>query len=138
MIAGRIFTLRGRAGRLEYISHIVGGVLLYVVTLAITESVLPVLLMFLFVVADEICVAVRRLHDLDRPSSDYWLLLIPIYNIYLSFVLLLKKGTDGPNQYDEDLLDGGEGSREYVCSRCGAEVKYGDAHCARCGDVLEF
>ena len=78
MIAGRIFTLRGRAGRLEYISHIVGGVLLYVVTLAITESVLPVLLMFLFVVADEICVAVRRLHDLDRPSSDYWLLLIPI------------------------------------------------------------
>src|SRR5262245_55857022 len=32
--------------------------------------------------------AVKRLHDLGRPGTHYWLLLIPLYNIYLGLVLL--------------------------------------------------
>jgi uncharacterized membrane protein YhaH (DUF805 family) len=48
--------------------------------------------------------AVKRLHDLDRPGTHYWLLLVPFYNIYLSLVLLFKKGTDGSNQYGPDPL----------------------------------
>jgi uncharacterized membrane protein YhaH (DUF805 family) len=47
---------------------------------------------------------VKRLHDLDRPGTHYWLLLVPFYNIYLSLVLLFQKGTDGSNRYGADPL----------------------------------
>ncbi len=50
------------------------------------------------------CEFVRRLHDLDRPGSHYWYLLIPFYNLYLSLLLLFKRGTSGPNQYGDDPL----------------------------------
>lgn len=49
---------------------------------------------------------VKRLHDLDRPGSHYWLLLIPFYNIYLGLVILFKKGTAGENKYGPDPLAG--------------------------------
>jgi uncharacterized membrane protein YhaH (DUF805 family) len=48
---------------------------------------------------------VKRLHDLDRPGSNYWLSLIPLYNIYLGMVLTFKKGTTGPNRYGMDPLE---------------------------------
>ena len=47
---------------------------------------------------------VKRLHDLNRPGSHYWLLLIPLYNIYLGLLILFKKGTEGENQYGADPL----------------------------------
>jgi uncharacterized membrane protein YhaH (DUF805 family) len=50
---------------------------------------------------------VKRLHDIDRPGTHYWLLLIPIYNIYLSILLHFKKGTEGPNAYGPDPLSKG-------------------------------
>lgn len=46
--------------------------------------------------------AVKRLHDLDRPGWHYWLLLVPLYNLYLAMVMLFKKGTAGPNQFGND------------------------------------
>lgn len=45
---------------------------------------------------------VKRLHDLGKPGWHYWLMYIPLYNIYLGFVLLFTKGVTGPNQYGED------------------------------------
>jgi uncharacterized membrane protein YhaH (DUF805 family) len=48
--------------------------------------------------------AVKRLHDLGRPGTHYWLMLIPFYNIYLACLLFFKKGTEGPNEYGPDLL----------------------------------
>ena len=50
---------------------------------------------------------VRRLHDIDRPGSDWFLLIVPIYNIYLSALLVLKEGTVGPNRYGEDPVGSG-------------------------------
>jgi len=47
-------------------------------------------------------VCVKRLHDLDRPGWHFWLLIVPIYNLYLSFVMLLSRGTEGSNQYGAD------------------------------------
>lgn len=47
---------------------------------------------------------VKRFHDLDRPGSHYWLLLIPLYNLYLGVVLLFKRGTEGDNKYGPDPL----------------------------------
>ncbi|MCK4539114.1 MAG: DUF805 domain-containing protein, partial [Candidatus Krumholzibacteria bacterium] len=50
---------------------------------------------------------VKRFHDLDRPGVHYWLLLIPLYNIYVALILLFQKGTTGPNKYGEDPLKQG-------------------------------
>ena len=47
---------------------------------------------------------VKRLHDLNRPGTHYWLAYIPIYNIYFSLLILFKRGTDGENQYGLDPL----------------------------------
>jgi uncharacterized membrane protein YhaH (DUF805 family) len=42
---------------------------------------------------------VKRFHDMNRSGWSYFLLLIPLFNIYVGFQLLLVKGTDGPNRY---------------------------------------
>jgi uncharacterized membrane protein YhaH (DUF805 family) len=47
-------------------------------------------------------VAVKRLHDLDRSGWHYWLLLVPLYNIYLGLLLLFQKGTAGSNRFGVD------------------------------------
>ena len=47
---------------------------------------------------------VKRLHDLDRPGSHFWLFFIPFYNIYLGLLLLFKSGTDGESRYGPDPL----------------------------------
>ena len=50
--------------------------------------------------------AVRRLHDLDRPT--WWIVgnFVPLVNVLFSLYLLLAKGTTGPNQYGPDPLEG--------------------------------
>lgn len=45
---------------------------------------------------------VKRLHDLDRPGWHYWLMLVPLYNLYLGIVLLFVKGTPGSNRFGVD------------------------------------
>ncbi|MCT4605328.1 MAG: DUF805 domain-containing protein [Marinisporobacter sp.] len=47
---------------------------------------------------------IKRLHDIERSAWHLLLNFIPIYNIYLTILLLFKKGTDGPNKYGEDPL----------------------------------
>jgi uncharacterized membrane protein YhaH (DUF805 family)/DNA-directed RNA polymerase subunit RPC12/RpoP len=50
--------------------------------------------------------AIRRLHDLDRPT--WWIIgnFIPFVNVIFGFYLLLAKGTEGPNQFGPDPLEG--------------------------------
>ncbi len=43
--------------------------------------------------------AVKRLHDLDRPASQFFLLLIPVYQLFPLFRLLVTPGTPGSNRY---------------------------------------
>ncbi len=45
---------------------------------------------------------IRRLHDLGKPASHGWLLLVPMYSIYLQLVLLFARGVEGQNQYGPD------------------------------------
>ena len=45
---------------------------------------------------------VKRCHDLGKSGKHYWLMYIPLYNIYFGLVLLFVKGEAGPNQYGED------------------------------------
>jgi uncharacterized membrane protein YhaH (DUF805 family) len=58
----------------------------------------------LIVAAKYLCVAIQRFHDIDRSGSSYWLLYIPIYNIYLEIILLFKKGVNGSNEYGDNPL----------------------------------
>ena len=53
-----------------------------------------------------IMLVIRRLHDLNRPT--WWIVghFIPIVNVAFSLYLLFAKGTEGPNQYGPDPLEG--------------------------------
>jgi len=63
-----------------------------------------VLPFFLLLWIIDILDTIRRLHDLNRSGRQYWLLMIPIYNIYLGLILFFKRGTRGPNRYGPDPL----------------------------------
>lgn len=67
------------------------------------QSVLVLGILLLGGVA-EICITVRRLHDLGRSGWHYWLFMIPLYNLYLGCVLLFSQGQRGPNEYGGDPL----------------------------------
>jgi uncharacterized membrane protein YhaH (DUF805 family) len=41
---------------------------------------------------------VKRLHDLGRPSADYFLLWLPAYSLTLNLQLLFRKGPETPEQ----------------------------------------
>jgi uncharacterized membrane protein YhaH (DUF805 family) len=74
----------------------------------VSDSVAGILNMLMCIVlaVPGCMLAVRRLHDLDRPT--WWIIgnFIPFVNVALSFYLLLAKGTTGPNQYGPDPLEG--------------------------------
>ncbi len=61
--------------------------------------------LFVIVAVAQAVPVVKRLHDLDRPGSHYWLLLIPLYNMYLGLLLLFQRGTQGRNSFGPDPLD---------------------------------
>jgi uncharacterized membrane protein YhaH (DUF805 family) len=52
----------------------------------------------------ELCITIRRFHDLDRSGWQWLLSFIPLVNIYIWFLLLFEPGTNGPNRYGEDPL----------------------------------
>ncbi len=47
---------------------------------------------------------IRRLHDLGKPGTHGWLLLVPMYSVYLQLILLFARGVEGQNQYGPDPL----------------------------------
>jgi uncharacterized membrane protein YhaH (DUF805 family) len=107
---GRFFSAKGRINRAKYFGF---GILISVIgnigsmmamysrnTLA---GVIGVVILLVSVIAN-IMITIQRFHDLNRPGIHFLFMLIPFYNIYLAFVLLFKKGTEGPNQYGDDPL----------------------------------
>lgn len=109
-----LFTFKGRAGRGEYFLHSIADVfvlILFAVAFAevsehtAASEILDTINLILFFVVllggmvAEVCVTVRRLHDLGRSGSHFFLSWIPIYNIYLALVLLLQAGDVKANEY---------------------------------------
>jgi hypothetical protein len=45
---------------------------------------------------------VKRFHDLGKDGSYFWLLIVPLLNIYVLIGLYLEKGVIGSNQYGDD------------------------------------
>lgn len=108
-----LFTFNSRANRAKYIWYPFLAIIPWLALGFIqfltnnsnnTLTNILVVLAYLPSIPISTCILVQRLHDIDRPGTHYWLCLIPIYNIYMAFLLLFKKGTDGPNQYGEDPL----------------------------------
>lgn len=108
-----LFSMKGRMNRAHYLLHSIGSfvvMLVLIVALAFTTEggvaeTIGLVAFFAGLLAlgiSEVCVTVRRLHDLGRTGSQYFLLSIPFYNIYLGCLLLFKRGTVGPNAYGED------------------------------------
>ena len=109
-----IFSFQGRANRSWYFWHIllddfiIFALTITVVVLGVLVGAPLVALPFIGVilggVAAAIAVTVKRLHDLDRPGWHWFLLAVPLYNIYLGLLLLFAPGTPGPNRFGPDPL----------------------------------
>jgi len=52
----------------------------------------------------QICLAIKRCHDLNKSGHFYWLSLIPFVNLYPAILLAFFKGSDGSNQYGDDPI----------------------------------
>lgn len=109
-----LFSFQGRANRAWYFWHtlldgafVVGLILAIVIVGGVLGNPLFVLPAVGVLVAGGVAgvaIAIKRLHDIDRPGWHWWLLLIPGYNIYLSLVMLFKRGRIGPNEFGADPL----------------------------------
>ncbi len=106
-----LFSFEGRANRSRYwLVQVSGTILLAVYALifaGLAEAfgpifILPVLGVALVGAWVGLAVTVRRFHDLNRPGWHLLLLGIPIYNLYLWFLLLCRGGTVGRNVYGPD------------------------------------
>jgi uncharacterized membrane protein YhaH (DUF805 family) len=112
-----LFSPQGRANRAWYFWHILlddfvvlGLVIAMIVVSAIIGNpflVIPMLGVILGGIWAAISITVKRLHDLGRPGWHFLLFMVPIYNLYLGLVLLLKRGTWGSNEYGPDPLRSG-------------------------------
>jgi len=100
------FSYNGRLNRQPYFWYGLLILVIFSILIVIFQHVSTLLVRVLDVL--DLVVAsflvVKRLHDLNRPGWHYWLLIIPLYNIYLGLVLIFQKGTVGPNPYGEDPL----------------------------------
>jgi uncharacterized membrane protein YhaH (DUF805 family) len=113
---GGLFSMEGRYNRAKYfwtclVIGLIANVLSFILGIMVGSaggdtSTAQALSLFISIPAAVIAAfqVVKRLHDLDRPGSHYWMLLIPFYNIYLGLVLLFQKGTVGENSYGPDPL----------------------------------
>jgi uncharacterized membrane protein YhaH (DUF805 family) len=111
-----LLSFRGRLNRARYLAIGAGVGLMYTfVTILLMgldgqvsfAALLPIIVGWGASVWIQGAATVRRFHDLDRPGLHYWLLYIPFYNLYLAFVLLLQRGTEGSNRYGRDSLGSG-------------------------------
>ncbi len=107
------FRFKGRASRPEFLSHqllafLVYAGLVFLAVYALPESQMsprsktPLNMLYFLIVfivgVDQVSVTIRRLRDIGRPSHHIWLLLVPFYNIYLVFAMLLKPAAPEPGQ----------------------------------------
>lgn len=100
-----LFYTKGTLTRSQYISltlmlYIVFTIIYSLSEMNISSLVKPILLivfglcLYLFV-----CITIRRFHDLGLPGDNFFLLFIPLLNIYFFIRLFFQKGVPGENKY---------------------------------------
>lgn len=119
------FSPKGRFGRLSYLAWLFIISMLYTCVLfiiaglavvalmqtgsqnpaALLESNLGYFVIFLAVAVViaftvvNICIAIRRIHDLNKSGWLWLLFLIPLVNIFFGIYVMCAKGTEGNNNY---------------------------------------
>ena len=98
--------MEGRLNRDMYIAYSLIFSLIFL-SLIMTIGDVPILIFIIWIlnIIFHSFLIVWRFHDLNMSGDYFCALIVPIYNIYLSFLLLFMKGTEGPNQYGIDPLN---------------------------------
>ena len=100
------FSTNGRATRTEYwgfqLVYILITIMIIVPVMSGVIHFFPLAAFMLLTAPAQICLMVRRFHDLDR--SGYWLFInfVPYIGGFIILIWFCFRGTDGPNQYDGD------------------------------------
>jgi Predicted membrane protein len=92
-----LFSFQGSIGRLQFTILFVLSLFVYSVPIFLLPSVNAVYIItrLIIMILALICYCsaiVRRLHDIGYYREDLLLILIPIYNLYLIFLMFSKKG----------------------------------------------
>ena len=75
----------------------------------IVPTPLPELLIYLYRSIDIIAIlsfsllTVRRFHDVNKKGANFFLLLIPLYNLFVLASLFTAKGTESENKYGRPI-----------------------------------
>ena len=104
------FSMKGRINRAKYnFANIIITILIIVLygigmekgEITRIVSLIPMFLLFYF----DLCLSVKRLHDIGKSGKYLFGIIIPIYSFFLSIILTFKKGQQGMNKYGEDPLE---------------------------------
>ena len=115
MVAEYLIT-HGRLNRLAYfvksIKFALWNLLFALIAGIIGAIIAPLgklmgVIVFIFYMVGSYMLIIRRLHDLNKSGWFCLIALVPYINILFSIYVLFFKGTDGPNHYGEDPLQGG-------------------------------
>ncbi len=117
-----LFTIAGRWGRLNRQRYFFFSLVQFLLTLPVfalpgyvavlaIQGDMPMAVMYLlttvayaFAIWMNICLSVKRLHDLDKTGWMFLIFLVPLVNILFILYLLFAGGTAGENQYGPDPL----------------------------------
>lgn len=107
-----------------------------------------------------ICLKIRRLHDIGKSGSWWWIERVPILNFYVFYLLYLKRGDECVNEYGVPVkwkkttereaaeysvptaanqISAVESGRPRFCRKCGEKLIDGSRFCRKCGtEVVEI
>jgi uncharacterized membrane protein YhaH (DUF805 family) len=94
-----LFSFKGSAGRIEFSFLFFLTLIVYSVTYFMFPEnnlgfqLLKITVMIISLVI-YLSVIFRRLHDIGYINGDEFFIFIPVYNIYLFFLLFIKKGVN--------------------------------------------
>ena len=106
----KIFSARGRIGRVRYLAYsfgsIMAGLLILAVLMGIIAAAAGPAAAFTVYIAGIIALVVvgvlfgiQRLHDLDKSGWLYLVMLIPLVGAFFSFYLIFAPGTKEMNRF---------------------------------------
>ncbi|WP_181259220.1 DUF805 domain-containing protein [Pseudoduganella armeniaca] len=122
------FALHGRIGRVRYLAYSFGAMLALLLVAIVLGALLGAMgagpavaagmmqvLVGTLMVAANLIIARRRLHDMGKPGWWGVLLLVPLLNIVVTLWLALGKGDAGPNAFGAPPSPNSRGAIALAC-----------------------
>jgi len=97
-----LLSYEGRLNRAKYWAAF--GVMLAAWGLSAMISETLFFLVYLVSLYSSIVIGIKRLHDLDKSGHWMWFTLVPLFNLYVAFLIMFVSGTKGGNRFGDDLL----------------------------------